>query len=205
MGINRSELLTARRQLEYYRRAHEVVKRIRDALLSEIMTSIRELEEKRSIIEHRLRDLYQLYLMAYGESSPGEIVGAQPGSSLIVLREHIRYGVPRYKGEGVCRVTDVPSYSLTATWPVLDDVVEGLCRLHNALVELASVEQTLLRDIELLAFYQRILNILEHIHIPRMRRRVKYLEEMLDDYERYEVTIKLVLKDTLGARSNERV
>ncbi|BES81656.1 V-type ATP synthase subunit D [Pyrodictium abyssi] len=204
MGVNRSELLTVRRQLEYYRRSYEVVKRIRDALLSEIMTSIRELEEKRSIIEHELRDLYRLYLLARGESSPGEVVGAPLGSSFIVLTEHIRYGVPRYKGEGVCRVSDVPSYSLTATWPVLDDVVERLCRLHNALAELASLEQTLFRDIELLAFYQRILNILEHIHIPRMMQRVKYLEEMLDDYERYEVTIKLVLKNMLRAQGNER-
>lgn len=200
--LTRMELLSTRKKVKLAKRGHKLLKDKRDELMKHFLTLIKETKLRREEIERELAKSYQAFFLVRALASSAELENA--------------FLYPRVKSTVTCSTknivgTEVPrlklnlveldlGYSLAQTPIQLDQALAQFYQAVQKLVLLAELE----RSSELLAkeleSTRRRVNALEHILIPQLERKVRYIELRLEEIERANFCNLMRIKDIVRAR-----
>jgi len=199
----RQELFRLRRRLAIAVRGHKLLKDKLEALIKEITPLVPRYQRLVEAVESRFPAVVARFGMA-DAASPADAVTAAIGQNVAAadLQVESRW----YMGATV-PVAEAPeqlgafAYSLVQTAPELDAAIRAMRDLLPTIVELAVVEQTLLRLAVELERTRRRTNALEHVLIPELTAARKDIEFKLSERERSDTTRLMKIKEMLEAEA----
>ena len=193
----RQELFRLRRRLAIAVRGHKLLKDKLEALIKEITPLVPRYQRLVEAVESRFPAVVARFGMADAVTAAiGQNVA--PADLQVEGRWYMGATVP---------VTEAPeqlgafAYSLVQTAPELDAAIRAMRDLLPTIVELAVVEQTLLRLAVELERTRRRTNALEHVLIPELTVARKDIEFKLSERERSDTTRLMKIKEMLEAEA----
>ncbi|MDI6708115.1 MAG: V-type ATP synthase subunit D [Candidatus Thermoplasmatota archaeon] len=200
--LTRMELLTTKKKLKLAIRGHKLLKDKRDELMKHFLAVIKETKRMREGLEEELENAYKEFMLVRATASMEELENAflYPRSRTTIeatTKTLVGVEVPELK----LNLSEVDlGYSLAQTPIQLDTT---LAHFRHALQKLALLAQ-LQSSSELLALEiertRRRVNALEHILIPQLERKVKYIELRLEEVERANFCNLMRIKDIVRRR-----
>ena len=201
----RQELFRLRRRLEIALRGHKLLKDKLEALIKEITPLLPRYRSLVEEVERRFPAVVGRFAMADAASPAGAVdaaVSQNVAPADLTFRERWFMGATIPEAEPPAQFGAF-SYSLVRTAPELDAAVRDMRELLPALVELAVLEQTLLRIAVELERTRRRTNALEHVLIPELASARKDIEFKLSELERSDTTRLMKIKEMLEAEDED--
>ena len=201
----RSNLLQQRDQLDLANKGADLLKRKRDALISEFFDLVKESLEARRSLSKTSQEAYFSLFLAKAWDGPEAVEGLslarQSGLEVDIKVENI-FGVkvPQVQEPDFDR--GLPFSPIGAGARTLDSAAQ-FRELTEALVKVASTETRLRRIGEEIKKTSRRVNALEQIVVPRVRGRIKNIQSVLDQRALEEITVLKRIKAKLEAREKE--
>jgi V/A-type H+-transporting ATPase subunit D len=200
--LTRMELLRAKKKLKLARRGHKLLKDKRDELMKNFLTLIKETKQRREEFEKELEEAYKYFLFVRALTSHNELEASflYPKTKALVsykTKALVGVEVPILK---LNRIVPDLGYSLAQTPTELDLATQYLSKAIQKLVlvaELVSTSEMLAREIERT---RRRVNALEHILIPQLEHKVRYIELKLEEIERANFCNLMRIKEVVRAR-----
>ncbi len=201
----RSNLLQQRDQLDLANRGADLLKRKRDALISEFFDLVKEsLEARRSLTKTSQEAYFSLFLAnAWDgpEAVNGLSLAQQTGLEVDIKIENI-FGVKVPQIQPPDFDHALPFSPIGAGARTLDSAAQ-FRELTEALIKVASTETRLRRIGEEIKKTSRRVNALEQIVVPRVKQRIKNIQSVLDQRALEEITVLKRIKAKLEAREDE--
>ena len=198
----RMELLRIRKRLALAVRGHKLLKDKLEALIKEITPLLPRYRSLVEEVERRFPAVVGRFAMADAASPAGAVdaaVSQNVAPADLTFRERWFMGATIPEAEPPAQFGAF-SYSLVRTAPELDAAVRDMRELLPALVELAVLEQTLLRIAVELERTRRRTNALEHVLIPELQEARKDIEQKISETERSTISRLMKIKDMIMAR-----
>lgn len=199
----RMELTRLKRKLATATRGHKLLKDKRDELMRQFLEMVRENKALRERVEAAINAANKNLLLARS-SMPDEVTNA----ALMAPRQEIYLDVrnrnvmsvdiPEFEYRTKTPdVNDIYPYGFAFTSSDLDDAIKSLQDALPDMLRLAEVEkscQLLAAEIEKT---RRRVNALEHVMIPDMKAKIKYIVMKLDENERSTQIRLMKVKDMM--------
>ncbi len=177
--LTRSFLLEQREKLEVIQEGKELLEMKRDELASKLRDLLDKLEAARGFFIEQVEKALKRFRMIYSQVGP-DLITAYAGS----LKERIEVDVLSSTIMGV----NVPFIKLNSIPEVKDQyppplrtVVKDFRALLKDFFKVTELEIKITRISEELQRTNRIVNSLEEIMIPRMKKTIKKIEEKLEE------------------------
>lgn len=199
----RQELFRLRRRLAIAVRGHKLLKDKLEALIKEITPLVPRYLALVEQVESQLPAVVARFALA-DAASPAEAVDAaisqnvRPADLAVTHRWFMGATIP--EATAPADAGDF-TYSLVQTAPELDGAIRDARDLVATLVDLAVVEQTLLRLAVELERTRRRTNALEYVLIPELSESRKEIEFKLSELERGDITRLMKIKEMLEAEA----
>ena len=201
----RSNLLQRRDQLKLANRGADLLKRKRDALISEFFDLVKSSLEARKSLAGTSQEAYFSLFLAKAWDGPEAVeslsLAEQSGLDVDIKVENL-FGVkvpqvqpPNFSG-------DLPFSPINAGARTLDAASE-FRKLTEALINVAATETRLRRIGEEIKKTNRRVNALEQLVIPGINQQIKDIRSVLDQRALEEVTVLKRIKAKLEARTKE--
>ena len=199
----RMELTRLKRKLATARRGHKLLKDKRDELMRQFLGLVRENMELRRKVESGIRETNKGFALARSAMSDEAVRVAfmtpkQEVSLSISTKNIMSVEIPVYTPHTrTSNSNDIYSYGYAFTSGELDDAVKGLNDLLPVMLKLAESEkscQLLSAEIERT---RRRVNALEHILIPQMEEKIRFITMKLDENERSSLVRLMKVKDMM--------
>lgn len=201
----RSNLLQRRDQLKLANRGADLLKRKRDALISEFFDLVKSSLEARKSLLGTSQEAYFSLFLAKAWDGPEAVeslsLAEQSGLDVDIKVENL-FGVkvpqvqpPNFSG-------DLPFSPINAGARTLDAASE-FRKLTEALINVAATETRLRRIGEEIKKTNRRVNALEQLVIPGINQQIKDIRSVLDQRALEEVTVLKRIKAKLEARAKE--
>ncbi len=199
----RMELTRLKRKLATARRGHKLLKDKRDELMRQFLGLVRENMELRRKVESGIRETNKGFALARSAMSDEAVRVAfmtpkQEVSLSISTKNIMSVEIPVYTPHTrTSNSNDIYSYGYAFTSGELDDAVKGLNDLLPVMLKLAESEkscQLLSAEIERT---RRRVNALEHILIPQMEEKIRFITMKLDENERSSQVRLMKVKDMM--------
>lgn len=197
------ELTRLKRKLATARRGHKLLKDKRDELMRQFLGLVRENMELRRKVESGIRETNKGFALARSAMSDEAVRVAfmtpkQEVSLSIATKNIMSVEIPVYTPHTrTSNSNDIYSYGYAFTSGELDDAVKGLNDLLPDMLRLAESEkscQLLSAEIERT---RRRVNALEHILIPQMEEKIRFITMKLDENERSSQVRLMKVKDMM--------
>ena len=201
----RMELLKLKKQLKVAERGYNLLKEKRDGLVRKFMEIIKKAKEKREIIEKELSLCLQNFsitssLLAEKELEQIFALG-KVRIDLKVEKENVMaVWLPKFKAEILPVFEEnktIECYSPISVPLNFDKILKKLSQEIKNLLTLAQLEHSanlLSKEIEKVR--QRV-NALEYLIIPKIKQKIKYIEQKLEAREREEKIFKMKIKKSI--------
>ncbi|HHZ11466.1 MAG TPA: V-type ATP synthase subunit D [Acholeplasmataceae bacterium] len=183
----RMELTRLKRQLATAQRGHKLLKDKQDEMVRQFMAVIKESRNLRIEVEQELKRIVARFSSAKLKMSragiyealmvPTKALGIETHAKTIM---NIKVPDLEVKDEGKIDLT----YGFAFTPSELDEAIIALSRLLPKMVRLAELEKTCDMLADEIEKTRRRVNAIEHIMIPDMQEKIKYIVQKLDDNER---------------------
>ncbi len=182
----RSKLMELRDRLSLAREGHDLLDRKRHVLVGQILRMIEDTERVQKEMEERFRAAYETVEEARAAmgtervsrialSNPSDVeMRITPHSIMGVIVPAVHYQVPAQR----------PLYGFGDTSPVLDQVRQDWLGVLDLLGQFAEMVTTVWRLALELRKTQRRVNALENVFIPSYEKKIKFIEETLEEKER---------------------
>lgn len=199
----RMELTRLKRKLATARRGHKLLKDKRDELMRQFLGLVRENMELRRKVESGIRETNKGFALARSAMSDEAVRVAfmtpkQEVSLSISTKNIMSVEIPVYTPHTrTSNSNDIYSYGYAFTSGELDDAVKELNDLLPVMLKLAESEkscQLLSAEIERT---RRRVNALEHILIPQMEEKIRFITMKLDENERSSQVRLMKVKDMM--------
>jgi V/A-type H+-transporting ATPase subunit D len=202
----RGELLAIRRRIALARRAHNLLKLRRDALMLELVHTARKVKPQYNLIE-------SMYNKAGDEILAAIIMEGTAGVSLaafsveeiptytIEYRNVIGLKLPHFLSKNVKKNLDDRGYGLLGTSTVIDTAADACEDLVEEVIHLAELRVQILLLIREIYTLGRRVNALEKILLPELKERENTIESMRDEREREDFNRIFMIKKK---KSNEK-
>jgi V/A-type H+-transporting ATPase subunit D len=186
--------------LDHARRGYDLLERKRQILVMELMDNM----EAARTAQQRVRDamkkafeaLRRAAVQAGAERLARESCGIRPAHRLSIrTRSVMGVSVPDISFE--CPEAAMP-FGLLAGAGGADEVREAFLRALEPIVELAQVENAILRLTRELKKTQRRVNALDNTFIPRYRDTLEFIEGVLQERQREELVVMKKVKAMHG-------
>lgn len=199
----RMELTRLKKKLVTARRGHKLLKDKRDELMRQFLELIRETKVLRETVEKGIRAANKNLVMAKA-SMEEEILNV----ALMAPRQEVNLQVSTKNVMSVdipvfdvttrtADPSDIYSYGFAYTSSDLDDAVKSLADILPDMLRLAEVEKSCqLMAVEIEKTRRRV-NALEHVMIPDMEQKIKYIVMKLDENERSTQIRLMKVKDMM--------
>lgn len=199
----RMELTRLKKKLTTARRGHKLLKDKRDELMRQFLDLIRENRTLRKKVEENIKNANQHLVLAHAGMeeealnvallAPRQQVELEVSSKnvmsveLPVFTETTRTADPN----------DIYCYGFAYTSSDLDDSIHLLADTFPDMLRLAEVEKSCQLLAEEIENTRRRVNALEHVMIPDMEEKIKYIMMKLDENERSTQIRLMKVKDMM--------
>jgi V/A-type H+-transporting ATPase subunit D len=185
--VTRMELLKLKKNLEVAIRARNLLEEKRNVLAMELLDYIKKISSSQEKIDEKMRKAYDAFIeaqMALGKIGiRSTIVSFPPDRFSIEEKYRSIMGIKIPILNLIENKTQIP-YNFLSTSSKLDEVAFHMNEVIKATIEVAEAQATIKKLAEELKKIKRRVNALDRIIIPRIRNRIKYIEERLSEMER---------------------
>ena len=199
----RMELTKLKKKLAMATRGHKLLKDKRDELMRQFLELVRENKVLREKVEAGIIAANKNFLLARS-AMPDEVtkVALMAPRQEIFLEAHTRnvmsVEIPQFEYKTkTANENDIYPYGFAFTSSDLDDAVKSLQDILPDMLHLAEIEkscQLLSAEIEKT---RRRVNALEHVMIPEMQEKIKFIIMKLDENERSTQIRLMKVKDMM--------
>lgn len=198
----RMELATLKERLELATRGHKLLKDKQDELMRRFILLIKKNNELRSIVEEKLIQAMQSFVMAkslLNEKYIEELVAVPPRTVELDLYEKniMSVKVPAMNfnySEADDNARDI-QYGYLNSNSELDESIEQMSAVMTELLELSEIEKTCQLLADEIESTRRRVNALEYRTIPQLEETIYFIQMKLDESERAEITRLMKVKD----------
>lgn len=179
---SRLELINQRRRLQLFLRVRKTLEDARNSTIQRIRALIAELERDRAEIAEKFAEVSDLFKMAVAKEGIDRIdmlAEMAPKSAEVSL---VNRGT--YIGLEVKDYGKYPAYSLVSEAPELDLALIRMRELLPKLIAFAEKETLFFALLNRVREYQRMINAIDYVIVPRIRETISYITLALEEQER---------------------
>ncbi len=186
INATRMELLGLRRRQTLAGRGHKLLSQKRDEICRQLVQISRALKDLRHRVETELLETTRRFMMARATMEPEQIRAAMevPTAKFTlstafasIMSVRVPQLAKQVEGDIIC-------YGFATTSGEMDVSLRALERAFDSLIELAEKEkQCQLLAAELMSTRRRV-NVLEHVVIPELGEKIKFIYRKLSEAER---------------------
>ena len=199
----RMELTRLKKKLTTAIRGHKLLKDKRDELMRQFLDMVRENKTLREKVEQGILAANKNFVLARS-AMPDEVVNV----SLMTPRQEVyleassknvmSVEIPRFTYHTKTPdVHDIFPYGFAFTSSDLDDAVQSLQDILPDMLKLAAIEKSCQLMAAEIEKTRRRVNALEHVMIPEMREKIKFIVMKLDENERSTQIRLMKVKDMM--------
>lgn len=199
----RMELTRLKKKLITARRGHKLLKDKRDELMRQFLILIRETRTLREQVEYNIAQANQRLVLARASMEEEAL-----NVALLAPRQHVDLEVSSKNVMSVeipvfsvntrtADANDIFCYGLAYTSSDLDDSIASLAATLPDMLRLAEVEKSCQLMAAEIENTRRRVNALEHVMIPDMEEKIKYIVMKLDENERSTQIRLMKVKDMM--------
>lgn len=185
--VTRMELLKLKKSLEVAIRARNLLEEKRNVLAMELLDYIKKINLTQEKIDEKIRKAHNAFMeaqMALGKIGiRSAIVSISPDRLSIEEKYRSIMGIRIPILNLIENKIQIP-YNFLSTSSKLDEVAFHMNEVIKTTIEVAEAQATIKKLAEELKRIKRRVNALDRIIIPRIRNRIKYIEERLSEMER---------------------
>ncbi len=199
----RMELTRLKKKLQTARRGHKLLKDKRDELMRQFLELVRENKELREKVEAGIKQSNRNFALAASSMSEEAVRVAfmtpkQEVSLDIATRNVMSVEIPVYTYQTrTSDANDIYSYGYAFTSSDLDDAVKSLADILPEMLKLAESEKSCQLMAAEIEKTRRRVNALEHVMIPDMEEKIKFISMKLDENERSSQVRLMKVKDMM--------
>ena len=199
----RMELTKLKKKLTTAIRGHKLLKDKRDELMRQFLDLVRENKTLREKVEKGIQTANKNFVLARS-AMPEEILNV----SLMAPRQEVfldsskrnvmSVEIPQFEYHTKTPdIHDIYPYGFAFTSSDLDDAVESLQAILPDMLRLAEIEKSCQLMAAEIEKTRRRVNALEHVMIPEMREKIKFIVMKLDENERSTQIRLMKVKDMM--------
>ncbi len=189
---SRIELIRLRRQAQLFNRIRKTLEDARNSTIQRIRAIIKELEEERRGLREHLQEIALNYRIAIGKMGIDKlqtIADLTPKTVVAELTVRQNYSTVELKG-----VLGSPQYSLVDTPTELDLALTKLKDLLPRLIGFAEREMMFYMLLARVREYQRMINAIDNVILPRIQENIRFIRLALEEQEREDFIRRQIMK-----------
>ncbi|MGC9136284.1 V-type ATP synthase subunit D [Caldivirga sp.] len=196
---SRLMLIRLRTQETLYRRIRKTVEDARNATLQRLRALVPTLEERRKASYGEINKVTELYQIA--KNRVGAVALSAMASSTKVRVDGyvedrviggLKFGILNVKGFGG------PTYSMYSVPTELDASLTSLVSILPMLMEYVNLENIFYTLLYRVREYQRMINAIDNVILPRIRDSVTFIRLALDEMEREDFVRRVIINRIIG-------
>lgn len=197
------ELTRLKKKLQTARRGHKLLKDKRDELMRQFLELVRENKTLREKVEEGIKQSNKNFALARSAMSEEAVRVAfmspkQEISLFIDTKNVMSVEIPVFSYQTrTSDSNDIYSYGYAFTSSDLDDAVKSLADLLPEMLKLAESEKSCQLMAAEIEKTRRRVNALEHVMIPDMQEKIKFITMKLDENERSSQIRLMKVKDMM--------
>lgn len=197
------ELTRLKRKLVTARRGHKLLKDKRDELMRQFLDVVRENKSLRQQVERNIMDANKNFVLASASMSSEVLKVAlmapkQEVSLVCADRNVMSVEIPVFETKTkTSDANDIYSYGFAFTSSDLDDAVKSLSDILPDMLLLAEKEKSCQLMAAEIEKTRRRVNALEHVMIPELVYKIKFITMKLDENERSTQIRLMKVKDMM--------
>lgn len=182
----RMELLRLKKRTVLATKGHKLLKEKRDGLMQEFLALIKEVKEKRKIVDEQLGEALRQFMLAQASMDPQAVnmvseLKLQDISATGDIRNVMGVKIPEFT---VKREESGAKYPWWETSPQLDIALKKFQAVLPLLLELATKEKSARLLAQEIEKTRRRVNALEHVLIPQLQSSSKFIRMKLEEQAR---------------------
>lgn len=181
---SRLELIRLNRQIAFFRRVRKTLEDARNSTIQRIRAIVAELEEDRRRIADAFSEIAASFKMAVAKEGIDKIEALAELTPKTVRVEQVNRGI--YVGIEVRGYSTHPIYSIATEAAELDVALVKMRELMERLIAFAEKETLFYALLHRVKEYQRMINAIDHVIMPRIRENIRYIRLALEEGEREE-------------------
>jgi len=181
---SRLELIRLRRQLALFRRIRKTLEDARNSTIQRIRALIPDLEKLRREIADGFTEVADNFKIAVAKSGIDRINLLAELTPKTVETKVVDKGT--HLGLEIRNFASYPVYSIISEAAELDIALSKMRLLTQRLVEFAEKETLFYVLLNRVKEYQRMINAIDYVIIPRIEENIRYIRLALDEREREE-------------------
>ncbi|CCC81426.1 V-type ATP synthase subunit D [Thermoproteus tenax] len=179
---SRLELINQRRRLQLFLRIKKTLVDARNSTIQRIRALIAELERDRAEIAASFSEISELYKMAVAKEGIDRVDMLAEITPKVANVVTVNRGM--YLGLEVENYGKYPIYSLMAEAPELDLALVKMRELLPKLLSFAEKETLFYALLNRVREYQRMINAIDYVIVPRIQDTIRYITLALEEQER---------------------
>ncbi len=196
---SRLTLLRFRMSERLYKRVRKTIEDARNATIQKIRVIIPKLEETRKIVYEQLQQVSDALKLGIARAGIDEIAKL---AELVPPTVEVEYEMREYEGIKFQSVKFVgmtaPNYSIVGVPPEFDTSMSMLYKTIDKLLELLNLENIFYMLLARAKEYQRMINAIDYVILPRLSDAIRSLKLALEEEEREEFVRRKVIQIILG-------
>ncbi|MCG2863491.1 MAG: V-type ATP synthase subunit D [Vulcanisaeta sp.] len=201
---SRLTLLRLRNQERLYRSIKKTVEDARNATIQRIRAIIPKLESVRKSVQEELSKaslMLKAAVSKMGIENYGKLSEVVRPTVSVEFTDLVMEGV-KFRGLEFRGVTS-PNYGIFTTPPELDSALYSIYSNFNAISEMINLENLFYTLLARVREYQRMVNAIDNVLLPRIIESARFVRLKLDENEREEFVRRIVINrllETMGRR-----
>lgn len=181
---SRLVLIRLRRQLALFNRIRKTLEDARNSTVQRIRVLVADLEKSRREIAESFDEISQNFKTAVAKScicrieAIAELTPKTVKVDLVNRETHVGLAVSNY--------ASYPNYSLASEAAELDVALARMRDMMNKLIEFAEKETLFFALLNRVREYQRMINAIDYVIVPRIKDQMQFIRLALDEGEREE-------------------
>lgn len=196
---SRLMLIRLRTQEALYRRIRKTVEDARNATLQRLRALVPTLEERRKASYGEISKVAELYQMAKNRIGASTL-SVMASSTKVRVNGYVedrvigglKFGILNVKGFGG------PTYGMYSVPTELDAALTNLVSILPMLMEYVNLENIFYTLLYRVREYQRMINAIDNVILPRIRDSVTFIRLALDEMEREDFVRRVIINRIIG-------
>ncbi|ABW01059.1 V-type ATP synthase subunit D [Caldivirga maquilingensis] len=196
---SRLMLIRLRTQETLYRRIRKTVEDARNATLQRLRALVPTLEERRKLSYGEISKVAELYQMAKNRIGAAAL-SVMASSTKIRVDGYVedrvigglKFGILNVKGFGG------PTYGIYSIPAELDSSLTSLVSILPMLMEYVNLENIFYTLLYRVREYQRMINAIDNVILPRIRDSIAFIRLALDEMEREDFVRRVIINRIIG-------
>jgi len=189
------ELIKLRRQLKLFQRIRKTLEDARNSTIQRIRALISELERERREVADIFWQISQYFKMAVAKEGIDKIEAIAALTPKTARVELVNKGA--YIGLKISGFTSYPSYSLTTEAAELDMALIKARDAMSKLISFAEKETLFYTLLNKVREYQRMINALDYVIMPKIEESIQSIRLALEEAEREEFIRRKIITSTI--------